>query len=476
MHLSNLPVTRLFFVAVGILFIASSCDSPPSGSGAEQKLLSETDQFFSFNPDSVGPVLTMAIDTLQARNEVTPFVKDFIAERGLPVWEAYTVFYQEGHPVLQVPVRAARKQKITGLTNIMITDTQPAYYWIDRDAPPKGIDANALETIMWGYEKVVFGKTHTDEGAIIRIKTKKDLPKTGNIMLDAPSNCSSTCIPGACHEAEWQCSEDGSGEGDNDGYGGNDSGGGRDGRGGDGGDGNSGDGDSAADAFEERITSENLNPCMQDELTDIKAISVGVGEIVHEFAIDEIDPDPALGNLNWVLEDGNLDTNPDGSVQFGLTYDYDVNTNTAYTKFDPYHFRDASRLGVAQVMFHEAVHAYLLAYFREDQGGARKSYPQLVEDYIESGDNLEHAHHMEMARNFVNDMATALEQFGWNSGVNIDFEYYQDLAWGGLTETEYFEELSTERQNRIQDRLAIELTSRNLDNEYATPKDDQAGC
>ncbi|MBN2732887.1 MAG: hypothetical protein JXR26_10705 [Balneolaceae bacterium] len=69
-----------------------------------------------------------------------------------------------------------------------------------------------------------------------------------------------------------------------------------------------------------------------------------------------------------------------------------------------------------------------------------------------------------------------MQQFGWNSGVNLNYEYYQDLAWGGLAGTKVFKSLDSEKKNRINNRLSIELTSRKMDGEYTTPKDDQAGC
>lgn len=75
MHLSKLFVTRLFFIAVGMLLIVISCDSPPSGTEAEPGT-PLAGQFFAYS-DSTNPLLTIAVDTLQERNAKDNFINGF---------------------------------------------------------------------------------------------------------------------------------------------------------------------------------------------------------------------------------------------------------------------------------------------------------------------------------------------------------------------------------------------------------------
>ena len=87
--------------------------------------------------------------------------------------------------------------------------------------------------------------------------------------------------------------------------------------------------------------------------------------------------------------------------------------------------------------------------------------------------DLEQAQHREIARSFVKDIASSLQQFGLNMYINIqDEDYYEDLAWGGLTGTTYYDVLSTKRKNRV----LIEQTSRDTNGNYRSPKGGDTGC
>src|SRR5699024_6309619 len=50
------------------------------------------------------------------------------------------------------------------------------------------------------------------------------------------------------------------------------------------------DNDSPAEELEARIIYSELSPCMQDELERLFTIGKGVGEILQDFAIDELEP------------------------------------------------------------------------------------------------------------------------------------------------------------------------------------------
>lgn len=491
--LSNRSFVSLFFVTIGMLFMVSRCDSPTNAPEPEQQLLNIPE----FGASALPGVATKdGSPTIQASGHAPPaydLLKQYAKENPenpfigiVGIWNIEKEKYRYKSIPLEFPAKILEEAK--GKTK---------YYWYRLSASESGIlrnfaalipaDPRARDMMTNWLQVKDRDKVVSDDSTKTTSHYELSMPapyevSTGknkdNIDRTQTFYCykwfpSTGWIYSICEDVVVTGNRDneftnGSGGGWPDPGGMPDDG---DGDIPDGGSGNNGDtADSAADAFEERIISEKLDPCMQDELLDIQIISVGVGEIVHEFALDEIDPDPALGNLNWELEEGDLP-----EYVNARTTEYDENTNTVLTKFDSYKFRDASGLGLARTMMHEAVHAYLLARQILERGQTEKTYQQLFDEYVQSF-GIEDAQHREMARSFVNDIASGLQQYGWNNGINLNFEYYQDLAWGGLTGTEYFEELSPSRKSRINNRVLIEQTSRNANGDYRTPKGSDAGC
>ena len=79
------------------------CDNPTATNNKSANPSSDKKQFFSVTPDSIGSLLELAVDTLRARQQIHPFVKTFIKERGLPVWEAYSAYQWEGLMYNNIP-------------------------------------------------------------------------------------------------------------------------------------------------------------------------------------------------------------------------------------------------------------------------------------------------------------------------------------------------------------------------------------
>lgn len=155
----------------------------PPGSKQEPKV----EQFFSFNPDSVGPLLTTAIDTLRERQALRPFVKAFITKHGMPRWNIHSAFYSGGRPVILVPVPDTIEPKVNGIIYISVTGVnQPVFRWIQRETAfkQKGLpDAKQLEALMLMYEKLLFGKVQTPN-INVRVITRtqvngNDTPRVG---------------------------------------------------------------------------------------------------------------------------------------------------------------------------------------------------------------------------------------------------------------------------------------------------------
>jgi hypothetical protein len=208
--------------------------------------------------DSSNFLLVTAVDILRQRNNKNGFIYEFIDERGYPVWDEGSAFYSKGHPVLLIPVVRPAEQRVTGLAYISVENSQPIYRWVPRgtDFKTPGLpDKEALETLLLGYEKKVFG-TKQDPETSIQIKQEArtiksdDVPTTNEMWVKVTYTICSGVDAGANGDTTWECDTYSewiylsSGGGSSGGTGGDDGGSGG-GSGGFGGDDGSGDGDCA---------------------------------------------------------------------------------------------------------------------------------------------------------------------------------------------------------------------------------------
>jgi hypothetical protein len=229
-----------------------------------------------------------------------------------------------------------------------------------------------------------------------------------------------------------------------------------------------------------KIDDSNLKPCMRSVLYDVKQLSNGsVADIIQKFS-------GAIPGYNWEVKDGALT----GSQNAFTSQIYNKQLGMVTTIFDASKFQNASDLSVARTILHESIHAYLIAHFRVDPLNANKTYPDLVKDYALSlyGGNANDLQHAEFVRNFVNEIALALSEFGSNKGYNLGAQFYQDLAWGGLThivnsngtvsETTWF--ISTfpnaSDRKRVLDVIQVELIKTDTNGTTQTQKGKSAGC
>lgn len=112
-------------------------------------------------------------------------------------------------------------------------------------------------------------------------------------------------------------------------------------------------------------------------------------------------------------------------------------------------------------MVHEAIHAYILSYIDIAKNGdpelSFKTFPELWNDLVakkygdpNTASGWNKYHHEEMARNYVSTISNAISI--WDNNQNTD-QYYKDLAWGGLLNTQIFQsttDLSGADRTRIQ--------------------------
>lgn len=105
-------------------------------------------------------------------------------------------------------------------------------------------------------------------------------------------------------------------------------------------------------------------------------------------------------------------------------------------------------LSVATTMAHEIIHAYLISLLEQNKAnGATEIYdfPTVYEAYVQyqiTNDKsiLPAAHHELIAEKYVKTIAATIQEF--HTGVSIGYgspsKDYIDLAWGGLKDTNVF--------------------------------------
>jgi hypothetical protein len=99
----------------------------------------------------------------------------------------------------------------------------------------------------------------------------------------------------------------------------------------------------------------------------------------------------------------------------------------------------------------------------------------MIKDWAAKPD-LNAVHHEEIARSLVKSIGSALEVYGVSQGYNLTKQFYEDMAWGGLQETNAFKALPKSDQNRILDTLSAELTGMDINGDYKSQKGKKAGC
>ncbi len=200
---------------------------------------------------------------------------------------------------------------------------------------------------------------------------------------------------------------------------------------------------------------------IKDELEEesLKEILAGVlklkegkiGEIINKFLSNTL-------HWTWMIREGSLPENVNGRTQF--------TSEGVVTILDFDKLQNATNLSIGRTMIHEMIHAYLTLYFRYDSGKANKDYPAIPVAWMASEDpDLNKIQHDEIERSFINDIASALNEYAKTVGLNdIDEYVYTDLAWGGL-DFQSSTQLTADIKKRIQNRLKAEQLNKQVDTE-----------
>lgn len=82
----------------------------------------------------------------------------------------------------------------------------------------------------------------------------------------------------------------------------------------------------------------------------------------------------------------------------------------------------------------------------------------------------------EIVRSFVKSFGDAFEMYAITKGYNLDKQFYQDMAWGGLEETDAFKNLLEADRKRISNVIQLELRGTNMKGNPKPQKGKRAGC
>ena len=210
--------------------------------------------------------------------------------------------------------------------------------------------------------------------------------------------------------------------------------------------------------IEKQINGNQLDPCPQGVLNQVKNSTVcDIAQVISKLNISN-----SVYNTNVKSEVAPSGA-PAQTVRNSI-YNYTIYISTDYT--------GKTKLFIAASMFHELIHAYFMSlkddYYNPSSPdlGAYNDFTYLFHYYVTlnapSSINPADIHHQQMATDYVDAIARALQEYQTGIAVpstSSPIQVYSDMAWGGLSDTPVFNSLfpsgSADRQ-RILNRYAAE--------------------
>jgi len=215
--------------------------------------------------------------------------------------------------------------------------------------------------------------------------------------------------------------------------------------------------------FEENIDDSELADCLKAILNTLKGHDHGVGKFLIKFAGNDL-------GYNWNVRSETLN-----GISAAQTDPPSLYNGSLITKFDSNTWNRGTDLFWAKTILHESAHAYLSTYFARERPEWIATYPQMVDEYsILQGWNA--VHYEEFSRSLISSMSIIIKEYGQQKGYDLSDSFYEDLVWGGLSETKAFKALSYDERYRILDLILIEGTGKNLSDEEKNQKGSDAGC
>ena len=173
-------------------------------------------------------------------------------------------------------------------------------------------------------------------------------------------------------------------------------------------------------------------------------------------------------NFNWTVQSGSLN----GQTAVTST-NYNTTSNSATSTFDSQRFPRGTDLSWARTILHESSHAFVVSVSKSSNLTSAERQQLLGPNWTVAYFNQGHHY---IAENYVTAIADVLQEYGEFKGYTMGRQFYEDLSWGGLQDTNAFNNLSTTEKNRILDTVAVELTGRDRYGYNRAQKGTDAGC
>ena len=212
----------------------------------------------------------------------------------------------------------------------------------------------------------------------------------------------------------------------------------------------------------EQIDDSNLNDCHSNLVEILKNLENGiVGEMIQKLAGTN------STSYNWRLDyDMPKGSNPDATA----STDPVATSNSITTHINRNRVNNSTDLSMARTLTHEAIHAFLAYQYRYDYSTNNLNYTTLLDNYAdEFNSNANDTHHiLFLKENLIDPISSTLQEYGENLGYNLPYQYYRDMAYGGLYNTSatnnVFENLVPNQSDtdRIKNRISAETDNQNV--------------
>jgi hypothetical protein len=204
--------------------------------------------------------------------------------------------------------------------------------------------------------------------------------------------------------------------------------------------------------IEDKIIDDNLEPCSKLILNDLKSLQQNdIARIIARF-------DAPNSAYDWEVKTG-TPTNPDNVAETDWKRDSN-NVAQAYeykTIVKPSYTNQATKIAIVRTILHEMIHAHILSHIDDFQNGNtsgflefRELWRLIQQDLTGFNNDPEPIHHEFMASKFITPLKDALKE--WDNSSQPNDQYYEDLAWGALINTDTFDHFhpdDSDSRNRI---------------------------
>jgi hypothetical protein len=213
-----------------------------------------------------------------------------------------------------------------------------------------------------------------------------------------------------------------------------------------------------ADTIEDKIIDSELDPCPKGVMDKLKnTTNNDIAAILKKLGANK-----------------DFTVNVVSGFAGGLPAQSASNKAFAYNIIISVDYVSSTDLFRASNLLHELVHVYFMSIVDEYKSNPKNSqytynltnFPSLFQAYCDkkfppTNTTSANAHHLEMANQYVETIASALQEFNKinDPNGNIPYQVYSDLAWGGLMNTPVYNEkyvTGGTEDTRIKNRYSCE--------------------